>query len=127
MALPNEDQLEIMELMARYNHAIDGGDAEAWAGTFTGDGVFEGSAGTVRGREELLAFVRGRDPSRRVRHWNNNILIEGEGDEAAAKVYLVTFDVSGPPALRISGVYHDRLRRVNGEWKFAHRRVETDA
>ena len=45
MPLSIEDQLDIMELMARYNHAIDGSQPEAWADTFTDDGVFEGSVG----------------------------------------------------------------------------------
>ena len=127
MPLSIEDQLDITELMARYNHAIDSSQAEAWADTFTDDAVFEGSAGAVSGREELLAFVRGRDQSNRIRHWNNNVLIDGDGDDATAKVYLVTFDVSGPPTIRVSGVYHDTLKRVDGQWKFTHRKVHSDA
>ena len=127
MPLSIEDQLDIMELMARYNHAIDGSQPEAWADTFTEDGVFEGSVGRVSGREEMLAFVRRRDQTNRIRHWNNNILIDGDGDDATAKVYLVTFDVSGPPEIRVSGVYHDTLKRVDGQWKFTHRKVHPDS
>ncbi len=127
MPLSLEDQLDIMELMARYNHAIDSGDAEGWAATFTDDAAFEGSTATLKGREELLEFVRSRDPSNPLRHWNNNILIDGDGDDATAKVYLITFDVSGPPKIRSSGLYHDTLRRVNGHWRFTHRKVEPDA
>ena len=126
MSLSLEEQLDIMDVMARYNHAVDSGDAEAWANTFTDDGIFEGSAITVKGREELLEFVRSRDPSNPIRHWNNNILIEGNGDDATAKVYLVTFDVSGPPKIRSSGIYHDTLRRIDGQWKFTYRKVEVD-
>ena len=61
MPLSIEDELEIMGLLARYNHAIDGRDAEAWADTFTEDGLFEGSRDTVKGRAKLLIGVaRGR-------------------------------------------------------------------
>ena len=127
MPLTTEDELDIMDTLARYNHAIDSGDAEAWADTFTDDGVFQGSRDTVKGREEFLAFVRGRDPSNPIRHWNNNVLIEGDGDDATTRVYLLTFDVSGPPKLRSSGVYHDTLKRVDGRWRFTHRRVEPDS
>ena len=126
MPLSLEDQLNIQELMTRYNHAIDGGDAEGWADTFTEDARFEGSTATVNGREEMLEFVRSRDPSNPIRHWNNNILIEGDGDDATAKVYLITFDVSGPPKIRSSGVYEDTIKRVNGQWKFTHRKVTPD-
>ncbi len=126
MPLSIEDELDIMDVLARYNHAIDGGDAEAWADTFTADGLFEGSRDTVKGRAELLEFVRNRDPEVRIRHWNNNVLIEGDGDDASMRVYLLSLDVSGPPKLRSSGVYHDTLKRVDGQWKFSHRRVVPD-
>lgn len=126
MPLSIEDELDIMDVLARYNHAIDSGDAEAWADTFTADGLFEGSRDTVKGRAELLEFVRNRDPEVRIRHWNNNVLIEGDGDDASMRVYLLSLDVSGPPKLRSSGVYHDTLKRVDGQWKFSHRRVVPD-
>ena len=120
MPLSIEDQLDITELMARYNHAIDSSQAEAWADTFTDDAVFEGSAGAVSGREELLAFVRGRDQSNRIRHWNNNVLIDGDGDDATAKVYLVTFDVSGPAD-------NPRVRRVPRHAQARGRAMEVHA
>ncbi len=126
MPLSIEDELDIMDVLARYNHAIDGGDAEAWADTFTADGLFEGSRDTVKGRAELLEFVRRRDPEVRIRHWYNNVLIEGDGDDASMRVYLLSLDVSGPPKLRSSGVYHDTLKRVDGKWKFSQRRVVPD-
>ncbi len=38
--LSAQDYFEIQQLYARYNNAIDSGDAEGWAATFTSDGVF---------------------------------------------------------------------------------------
>ncbi len=126
MPLSLEDQLDIMELMARYSHAIDGDDPEGWAATFTDDGIFESSSGTVKGREDMLAFVRWRGDTSPIRVWNNNILIEGDGDDATAKVHLILLDVSGPPMIRTSSLSHDTLKRVDGQWKFTHRKVEPD-
>ena len=40
-ALSAQDNFEIQQLYARYNIAIDGGDGEAWAATFTPDGAFQ--------------------------------------------------------------------------------------
>ena len=40
MPLTAGDRMEMIELVARYNHAIDSRDAEAWADTFTEDGRF---------------------------------------------------------------------------------------
>ena len=35
MSLTAEDRMQMIELVARYNHAIDSRDGEAWADTFT--------------------------------------------------------------------------------------------
>ena len=39
MILSLEDRLAILELAARYSHAFDYGDTDAWVATFTQDGV----------------------------------------------------------------------------------------
>ena len=54
------DRLEIRELIARYNWAIDTRDGVAVADTFVPDGVFDGGR-VFRGREELIAFGELRD------------------------------------------------------------------
>ena len=58
MTLSWHDKLEIRELVARYDHAIDSGDPEGWAATFTEDGSWNGGV-LVSGQAELLAFARG--------------------------------------------------------------------
>ena len=63
-----EERDEILQLLYRYNHTIDGGDSEGWAETWTPDGVFEGvlpDGAVLTGREELVEFatsVRGMKP-----------------------------------------------------------------
>ena len=79
---------------------------------------------TARGRDELMEVIRSI-PSR-WRHWNNNILIDGDGDGATAKVYLMRVIAPAPPELVASGVYHDTLKRIDGQWKFTHRKVHPD-
>ncbi|MDZ7729253.1 MAG: nuclear transport factor 2 family protein [Dehalococcoidia bacterium] len=59
MALSTDDRLEIQELYARYNHALDFGDASGWAGCFTPDGVFASPNGTFSGTEQLQQFAQG--------------------------------------------------------------------
>src|SRR5437870_3522055 len=44
MAGSFEDKFVIQELIARYNHAIDFGNYDAWVECFTIDGIFEGTA-----------------------------------------------------------------------------------
>jgi hypothetical protein len=117
-----EDKYEITELVARYNYALDTGDGDAWAATFTEDGVF----GTLTGTESLAEFARDRDNARQ-RHWTNNLVIDGEGREATLSCYLHVTLV-GAPGIEIvtTGLYTDQLRRVDGEWKFARRELEID-
>lgn len=116
MGLTAEDKFEITELLARYNHAIDSGDAEAWAATFTEDGVFAPPGATTEGRAELLAYAKRRYEPRK-RHWTNNLVIDVDGDEATMRCYLHVMLV-GEPGLEtmVTGRYSDRLRRVDGAW-----------
>ena len=121
-----EDKYEITELAARYNHALDSGDGDAWAATFTDDGVFASSGNTLTGTEALAAYARdGADP--RKRHWTNNLVIDGDGRDATLRCYLHLMLV-GAPGLEtvVTGRYTDQLRRVEGEWKFARRELEID-
>lgn len=122
MALSVEDRLDILELVARYNHAIDSGNGKAWAETFTEDGVFETSRGKTEGHEALAKFVEGMAANMPgARHWNNNHVIEGDGDQATHTCYLM---LVRPGAEPMSGSrYEDNLVKVNGQWKFAQRSV----
>ena len=124
MPLSLEDRLAIQDLAARYNVAIDSGDAEAWAATFTPDGSFESGGRTHQGTEALTAFAKGfAERMAGARHWNNNILVEGEGDQASLHCYLLL--MRGGQVVT-SGRYEDTLRRVDGRWLFASRRVVPD-
>lgn len=127
MTLSTEDRVEILDLIARYNQSVDAGDGEGFAACWVDDGLFEGSTQTARGQEELRAIpatLRAQNPH--TRHWNNNIVIDGTGDEARTSVYVLVLDVGGSPSIRSSGVYRDTLRRVDGAWKFVHRKVTPD-
>lgn len=126
MALTSEDRLAIMELVARYNHAYDGGDAEAWAATFTEDGVFQSRGRRTQGREALVRRVE--DRAERIatfkpRHLNNNFVIEGDGDSATLTCHVLLMSGSDVAAV---GSYEDVLRRVDGAWRFTHRKVTMD-
>ena len=125
-----EDKLEINELIARYNVAIDSGDAVGWARTFTPDGVFDGIVGRFEGRDEIADFARRywTDPQyedfRSCQHWVNNVLIEGDGDAATPRAdhQMVQPTKSGGRILLVAR-YNDTLRRLDGEWLFSRRRV----
>src|SRR5262245_28254642 len=130
MALTTEDRLAILDLIARYNHALDAGDKEAYAATWAEDGVFElGTQETVRGRAALRERFANPPPEGvRLRHWSTNAIIEGDGDRATLRLYVMAMRID-PQGRQIgfSGVYDDRLERVSGAWKFAHRHLTPDS
>ena len=125
MALTTEDQLEIHGLVARYNHAVDSGNGDAYAETFTAEGVLDAGALVVEGREALAAFAKGLPSSMRSpRHIASNLVIEGDGDRATVNAYVQMYVLAGDPGhpkLAVSGKYVDELVRTGGRWVFARR------
>lgn len=126
------DYVEVMNLYAALNHASDEGEAEAYANCFTEDGELYGS-NEVKGREALAAWKR-KDKATRThlyrRHWNGSIHLEKVDDTTIrGRCYLLTFNGAPGkiPDITHAGVYADTIRQVNGEWKFALRRLKFDA
>jgi uncharacterized protein (TIGR02246 family) len=130
MALSTSDRVEIEALVARYNKAIDTGDAEAWAATFTKDGAFHGVIGDFAGTEQLTGMVEAYATEEqfadfaKAQHWVTNIVIDGEGDDATmfAHVMMVSPEPDGGKIILV-GHYEDHLSRVDGQWLFAERNV----
>jgi ketosteroid isomerase-like protein len=124
--LSAQDYMEIQQLYARYNAAIDGGDAEAYAATFTPDGVFN----NFSGHEALVGFIktwRERLNGANRRHWNANLLISGDGKNATGSVYLMLLDVSTRPAtIAATATYTDTLVKTADGWRFTKRETHGD-
>ena len=121
------DQLEIRELVARYNYAIDEGRADDWVATFVPDGTFESTAlGKHTGPAALHAFATGYSAAVTGRHCTTDFVIDLDGDEARARCYLVLINNAGTPAVSVTAVYDDVLRRTADGWRFVHRKVTPD-
>ncbi len=128
MALDAADTLEILQLAARYNHAIDYGDPEAWAGTFTEDGVFNGGPQPVSGHEALAQFAAGFGVNMAgAQHWTNNHVVDGDGDEATHTCYLNLVQTKEGAKSIVTGRYQDSLKKVDGQWRFTERNVIPNA
>jgi actinorhodin biosynthesis protein ActVIA len=125
--LSAQDYFEIQQLYARYNIAIDSGDAEGWAATFTADGVFNTSVG----HDALVNFVktwREKLGGATRKHWNNNLLITGNSKEASGNVYLILVDISTkPPSILATATYTDSLVKTKDGWRFTKRTTKGDS
>jgi ketosteroid isomerase-like protein len=115
-----EDRDEILQLMYRYNHAADSGDTEAYADTFTDDGVFDFRGSEVTGRENLKGLMAGVSGTR---HVTANPVIEVDGDTATLRAYVLVF--RGTTLSRV-GDYDDELVRTPAGWRFSRRRFSPE-
>jgi hypothetical protein len=124
--LSAQDYFEIQQLYARYNIAIDSGDAEGWAATFTADGVFN----TFSGHDALVGFIktwREKLNGATRKHWNNNLQVTGNSKEASATTYLMLVDLSTkPPSILMTGAYTDSLVKTKDGWRFTKRMTKSD-
>lgn len=124
--LAAQDYFEIQQLYARYNIAIDSGDAEGWAATFTPDGVFN----TFSGHDALVGFIktwREKLHGATLRHWNINLQITGNSKEASATTYLMLVDFSTKPtSILMTGSYTDSLIKTKDGWRFTKRTTKSD-
>lgn len=131
MPLPAQDIIEIEQLAARYAHAVDSGDALAFASVFTQDGrlVIDDNPAII-GNSALGQFAA-EVPKRlrQSRHVIANLLVDGEGDDATLAAYVQVFarrDDGAEITMVTAGVYDDVLARTNGRWFFVSRRFSAD-
>jgi hypothetical protein len=110
---------EIISLSTEANVAADKSQPDRWAAVFTENGIFDSSLnGVYTGRESLRAFALDFTSRVKGRHFTANHVVMVDGDEATQECYLI-FTVAG--RVKTTGQYNDRLVRVNGKWRFAHR------
>lgn len=127
MALIASDKLEILELAARFEMALDKEEVEKYLAIFVDDGVVQGFWGTATGKEQLQqgfyamldTFARGR------RHCTTNAIIQGDGSEAVMESYLLVFNRADLHRIG-SAFVTDRARKIEGQWYLASRRIDVD-
>jgi len=130
MSLAAEDTLAIEKLIADYNHAVDVGDGPAFAAMFVEGGSLDSGFNVLKGHDELRDFA-GMVPTIApgARHFVSNVSIDGDGDDATARLYLQMWATAGGAAetkLVISGRYEDTLKREGGTWRFVTRKMIPD-
>jgi hypothetical protein len=125
----------IRDLVARYNAGADGGRFDEVLELFAPDAVMDITTEIFNGRDEIEGLFRRTQqrvldarpaPGARqyVRHFTATLQIDVEGPDAArSRCYYQVIMAHG---LDHWGRYIDRYRKVDGAWRFAHRKVTTD-
>jgi len=136
-----EDRAEIENLMARYLFAMDWDDFDAYAEMFTEDGELDYAGGTAKGRDAVVATVKGfkqrigqhyvdADGKPAIlRHVVAQTVIRVEGERAWSTAFwyeMANDGEGGKPKIGTFGTYEDELRRVGGKWLFARRQINNE-
>ena len=132
---------EISEVLCRYAVYVDDGEFDRLEMLFVGDATFDISPDPkivpvpAIGRRQIREILEGRyDVVSKVdqrRHLITNLVIDELSDtEAVTRCFLTVLSVpkrGGSVELRGTGVYHDRLWRIDNDWLIAERRLVLDA
>lgn len=127
-----EDKHAIEELIARYNQSLDGGDYAQWVACWADDAVLDGIGKLLTGKAQIQAFADQYESTTRSRinglkHYTVNILYTVTGDKATSSSYLQLVSATDKGVKIIfTGRYEDDLKRVNGQWQFARRKLHQD-
>ena len=127
-----EDKFAIEELIARYNQSLDSGDYATWVACWADDAVLDGIGKLLTGRAQIQAFADQYEGSTRskingLKHYTVNILSSVVGDRATSSSYLQLVNTTDKGVKIIfTGRYEDDLKRVDGQWQFARRKLHQD-
>lgn len=127
MELTASDKLEIMELAARFEMALDKEEVEKYLSIFVEDGIVQDFWGVATGKEQLRqgfyamldTFARGK------RHCTTNAIIQDDGAEAVMESYLLVFNRADLHRIG-SAFVTDRARKIEGQWYLASRQIDVD-
>ncbi len=131
-----ELQAEIAQFYADHFYALDSGDAEQWAQTFTEDGAFypPNKPEPVRGRAALQTAVTAAHQDfvargEQRRHWHGMVSVQPQDDGSlAVRCYaqILVTPAGGPTALHLSCVCRDTFVWQDEQWRVSERRVTRD-
>ena len=132
------DRLAIRELVDAYARYADRRDADGQKALFTEDTHFvvymegEGSEPTqdLTGREALTPVFENLNTYHATTHFNGQSTVALDGDRATGESYCLAhhlFTDAGERKLMVASLrYHDTFVKVEGDWRFAERKLYVD-
>ena len=119
------DTLNIHQLYARYSDAITRKDPETFGSCWSDDAFWLLLGAEHRGKEAIVeAYTNAVAATDLVLHLASAPLISLDGDKARVRsqVQEILHFTSGGSMLLLAN-YNDELRKVDGQWLFADRRI----
>jgi uncharacterized protein (TIGR02246 family) len=125
-----DDREAIAEVMWHYARALDTGDADAYAATYTEDGEFTAGATSTKGKQALHDMIAGLNGATGLYHMNADTWVEFIDDTHAIhhSYWLTMRRAAGdqPAGVVAVGVGADQMVKVNGKWLIKVRNVNAD-
>ena len=131
MTLNTDDLVEIQQLYARYNTAIDTGNGQTFGACFIAEGHFNSGYSKIDGREGIGAFAdQTHSAMPGMRHNATNILLDGDSQTtpgtAKGSAFLIGYTTDGGYKVIITGRYIDELIKTEEGWRFSKRVFQPD-
>lgn len=128
------DRVAIEDMVTEYYAHLGGGDAGAFDAYFTEDAIFDVNGIVANGRAEIEAIYAGigedatsaSNGGGQFHMLLTNPVIHVDGDTATAQFIwtgIRNTNIDEPPVFVEQGREYDKLVKVDGTWKFAHRVV----
>ncbi|MFJ9109788.1 nuclear transport factor 2 family protein [Streptomyces sp. NPDC102283] len=127
---------QVHSFYAHQMQLLDSGQVEAWAETFTEEGVFSANAHPrpTRGRAAIVAGARAArarlaEQGLRHRHWLGMVDVEPLAeDRLRVRSYALVLAIAqgGPATVHVHTTCDDTLVRVGGRWQVSTRLVARD-
>jgi hypothetical protein len=130
------DREEIRNLRTIYAHHLDSNNIAALDQVFSADAVVEVTVGKMEGidairvglNEAFKLYDRDHRGSYPFMHAITNHWVKLTGpDTALGRCYLIDFETASKPdpnPLLLLGIYADEYKRIDGEWRITHTRLE---
>ncbi|TAH20089.1 MAG: nuclear transport factor 2 family protein [Cytophagales bacterium] len=126
-----QDKFEIFELMNNYILSIDSHNNEEFADNFTVDGIYDSPWGVAEGRQAIIsniAYWHSSGITAGKRHFVGSVrILELNAETANVQSNYWIAEAANTPAIVATGEYTDLVKKVNGQWKIAHRKQVVDA
>lgn len=135
-AQPTADELAIKQLVTvAYPKAIDSADWKAYGALFTDDAELKSGNGTTKGQKAIEESYKARasrprpptpgvSPDAVTKHVVSDLDVKVAGDTATSTATWQTVSVlDGKTTVLYAGSYLDKMRKVDGVWKFQVREI----